>query len=168
MSWSSPVTDCLPGKILCARARSLDSAIRASAGRRGVGKLREALTDIRAGVDSPKETELRLLMLRGGLPEPEINRVITNRFGAPIGLGDMVYPEFRTVVEYDGQHHRTNDLQYEKDSDRIQEITEEDWRVVRVLKDQLRFRPAMVLGRIRTALIHGGWVPESAVSARKR
>lgn len=145
----------------------LRSAVSAFSGRRGVRKLREALCDIRAGVDSPKETEVRLLLVRGGLPEPQINAVIRNRFGAQIAIGDMVYPEFRTLVEYDGQHHRTEDRQYQIDSDRIHELVDEDWRVIRVLKDQLRFRPATVLSRVRSALLRGGWSPETAVCARK-
>jgi hypothetical protein len=149
-------------------ALELRSAVSAFGRRRGVRKLREAVGTIRARVDSPKETELRLLMVRGGLPEPEINVPIINRFGAQIAIGDMVYPQFRTVVEYDGQQHRTDDQQYQTDSDRIQEIIEEDWRIIRILKDQLRYRPAMVLNRIRTALIQGGWTPETAVAARKR
>jgi hypothetical protein len=148
--------------------QELRSAVAAFAGRRGVRKLRAALVDIRAGVDSPKETEVRLLLVRGGLPEPQINGVIRNRYGAQIAIGDMVYPEFRTLVEYDGQQHRTDDRQYQTDSDRVQEIMDENWRVIRVLKDQLRFRPATVLSRVRSALIAGGWSPETAVSAAKR
>ncbi|MHA6694518.1 endonuclease domain-containing protein [Homoserinimonas sp. A520] len=148
--------------------QELRSAVRAFASRRGVRKLREALELIRPRVDSPKETELRLLLVHAGLPEPEINVPIINRFGAQIGIGDMVYSEFRTIVEYDGQQHRTDDQQYETDSDRIYEIIEEGWRIIRVLKGQLRYRPAMVLNRVRTALIHGGWNPETAVLARKR
>lgn len=148
--------------------QELRSAVTAFAGRRGVRRLREAFVDVRPRVDSPKETELRLLLVRGGLPEPQINAIIRNRYGAQIAIGDLVYPEFRTLVEYDGQQHRTDDRQYETDSDRIQEILDENWRVVRVLKDHLRYRPATVLTRVRSALIHGGWVPETAVSAQQR
>ena len=43
------------------------------AGQRGAKKLREALTQVRPRTDSAKETATRLVIVRAGLPEPEVN-----------------------------------------------------------------------------------------------
>lgn len=56
---------------------SRDELVGRSAGlsrRRGIVRAREALPLICAGVDSPMETRLRLLLVRAGLPCPEVNR----------------------------------------------------------------------------------------------
>ena len=45
------------------------------------GLLRRALAEARDGVRSPRETRLRLLLVRAGLPEPEINWVLRDHRG---------------------------------------------------------------------------------------
>ena len=61
-----------------------------------------ALELVRPGSESPKETELRLLLIRGGLPEPELNVDVVGKNGRFIGRGDLVYRRHKVLVEYDG------------------------------------------------------------------
>lgn len=129
------------------------------AGRRGARKLREALDLVRPGVDSPRETALRLLLVRAGLPEPAVNGEIMDRFGVKIASGDLVYRQFRVLVEYDGEQHRSDEKQYHLDVDRLDAIMEENWRVVRINKSHLRFRPATAIRKVETALRDRGWRP---------
>jgi len=129
------------------------------AGRRGARKLREALAAVRPGVDSPKETELRLLLVRARLPEPEVNGEIVDRAGVKIATGDLVYREYRVLVEYDGEQHRSDEDQYHLDVDRLDAIMEAEWRVVRINKSHLRYRPASVIRKVETALRARGWRP---------
>jgi len=129
------------------------------AGRRGARKLREALDWVREGVDSPRETELRLLLGRAGLPEPEVNGEILNRFGVKIASGDLVYRQYLVLVEYDGEQHRTDEEQYHWDVDRLDAVMEEGWRVIRINKSHLRARPATVIRKVETALLARGWHP---------
>ena len=136
----------------------LQEAVACSAGRRGACRLREALEFVREGVDSPKETELRLTIVRLGLPEPEVNAPILNRFGAFIAFGDLVYRTYRVLVEYDGEQHFDDVRQYHRDIDRLDEVMEESWRVIRINKSHLR-RPAVIDCKIRTALLAAGWRP---------
>lgn len=136
----------------------LRAAVAGSTGRRGARRLREALEFVRAGVDSPKETELRLIIVRLGLPEPEVNAPILNRFGAFIAFGDLVYHTYRILVEYDGEQHFDDVRQYHRDIDRLDEVMEEQWRVIRVNKSHLR-RPTLIDYKIRTALLAAGWRP---------
>ncbi len=127
-------------------------------GHRGVRLLRHALASVRAGVDSPMETRIRLIIVAAGLPEPQVNAEILNRYGAFIALGDMVYPEFRVLVEYDGAHHFTNVQQSHHDIERLDAVMEEKWRVIRLNSSHLR-RPDVVVDKVRTALEDAGWLP---------
>lgn len=127
-------------------------------GHRGVRRLREAFASVRPGVDSPQETEVRLIIVGAGLPEPQVNAAIRNSHGAFIALGDLVYPEYRVLVEYDGAHHFAGDEQMYKDIDRLDNVMEEKWRVVRLNKTHLR-RRATVVAKVRTALLAAGWHP---------
>lgn len=44
----------------------------AAVGLPGIGRARRELRAVRDGVDRPKETELRLLVVRLGFPEPQV------------------------------------------------------------------------------------------------
>lgn len=141
-----------------ATVSELVAAVEQSANRTGIARLREALLWIRARTDSARETMLRLLIIRGGLPEPEVNAVITNRYGAKIGHGDLVYEKERVLVEYDGTGHWDNARQFAVDIRRLDEFMEEGWRVIRVDK-ALMAQTATLLGKIHTALEQSDWTP---------
>jgi very-short-patch-repair endonuclease len=126
--------------------------------RRGAEKLREALGRVRDKVESPKETELRLTLIDGGLPEPEINREIRSDSGEFLGRVDLSYPEYKVVVEFDGEQHRQDRYQFDRDIDRIHKLEENGWRVIRIRAALLRSDPMEVVRRVRVALIARGWV----------
>jgi hypothetical protein len=134
----------------------LESALARTPGRRGHKRLVAALRQVRPNTDSARETMLRLPVLRAGFPEPEVNGVIMNSFGARIAHGHLVYRQYRTILEYDGGHHRENERQFNVDIERLDQLMEENWRVIRVNKN-LMTRRATLIGKIETALAQGGW-----------
>lgn len=127
------------------------------AGHRGAQRLREALEWVRPRVDSAKETELRLMLVRAGLPEPEVNGVITDEFGVKVATGDLVFRRYRVLAEYDGGQHRTDEEQYHWDIDRLDAIMALGWRVVRINKSHLRPGSTVPVRRVETALRAAGW-----------
>lgn len=138
----------------------LRSAVDRWAGRRGARRLREALELVRPGTDSLRETPLRLGVIDRGLPEPEVNGVIRDRHGRLVAYGDLVFRAFHVIFEYDGEHHRTDDVQYARDVDRLDDLARLGWRVIRVNK---RHRGRALDERyvsLREALIERGWRPE--------
>lgn len=137
----------------------LQTGVRRYAGRRGHRKLVVALAKVRPRTDSPPETELRLDIVADGLPEPEVNGVILDRFGRQIAIGDLVYRRYRVLVEYDGGQHREDLAQYERDIDRLDDVMREGWRVIRVNKSHRGVRRELILRNIRAALIERGWRP---------
>jgi len=124
---------------------------------RGATSLRWALPRVREGSESRCESLLRLLILEGDLPEPALNMPVTDHNGRTLGRGDMVYVQWRTVVEYDGDQHRTNKRQYERDIHRLESFRNASWNVVQVRDRGLFVRCEETLGRIATALRRGGW-----------
>lgn len=133
----------------------LVSTIDAWGHRPGVINLREALLHLRARTDSARETMLRLIVIRAGFPEPVVNHEIYNRFGALIAHGDLAFPKYRLLLEYDGAVHR-QEHQFHVDIARLDGLMEEGWRVIRVNK-QLMAARATLLGKVRTALEAAGW-----------
>ena len=98
----------------------------------GIRRARRAAAWVRQGAESPMETALRLLLIRAGLPEPELNQELFDNRGRWIGRFDMVYREAQVIVEYDGDQHRLSTAQYEKDISRIDRAHAATWNVVRV------------------------------------
>ncbi|GAA1974566.1 DUF559 domain-containing protein [Microbacterium pumilum] len=150
-----------------ATIEELRLAVERYAGRWGAKRLREAMALVRPRTDSPKETEVRLLLVRAGLPEPTINVPVRDRNGHHIKLGDMVYEEYRVLVEYDGEQHRTDSAQYDKDAADLERASASGWLVIRVRKGQLR-SPYSIVARVRRALHSRGHFPSSPVTDATR
>jgi very-short-patch-repair endonuclease len=80
-----------------------------------------------------------------------VNQPIHDAAGRFLALGDLVYERERIVVEYDGAGHE-KEKQYFKDVDRIDGITAEDWRVIRVNRTHAADHFRAPLDKIRRAL----------------
>nr|BFF10285.1 hypothetical protein GCM10025699_15880 [Microbacterium flavescens] len=124
--------------------------------RRGAVALREAAEFARAGSESPKESELRLLVVRGGSPEPELNWNLTDASSALVARLDLAYPQYRVAVEYDGRHH-AEASQFSRDADRWAAIADHDWILIRAVAHDLADEPRRLLRRIERALRSRGW-----------
>lgn len=133
-------------------------ALARHAGRRGMRMLRAAWNEVRAGADSPRETALRLILVRGGLPEPQVNMIVSQPAAARTIYGDLAYPKYRVLVEYDGEQHRENYEQYESDITRLEILSNDGWKLIRVLKSHLT-NPRAVVRRVEYALRARGWSP---------
>lgn len=102
---------------------------------RGARLLAQALALMKIGVDSPKETELRLMLVTAGLGAPQVGFVIQTRLG-PL-TPDLAYPVRRVLIEYEGDLHRTNRRRWRGDFDRVRAFQEAGWTVIRVNSDDL-------------------------------
>lgn len=118
----------------------------------GAAALRRAVGDVRQGVESRPETHLRLLIARSGLPEPEPGGTVRDSQGAFVARVDLLYRELRVIVEYDGEQHRTDARQYEKDLRRLEHLRALGWTVVVVRSSGLYRHPAETVRRIAAAL----------------
>jgi hypothetical protein len=137
-----------------ATLEQVDAAVERFGSRRGAVRLRAARADLRAGSASRRETRLRLRVLRAGFPEPELN--------APIALGagwtthgDLVFRRYGVVLEYDGEQHRDDDVQFHRDVERLNDLATDGWIVIRVGR-RLPLRRA--LDQLERALRARGWL----------
>jgi very-short-patch-repair endonuclease len=120
-------------------------------GARGIRRLRTALTLVDGGAESPQETRLRLVLIRGGLPRPVTQIVVRDPRRHKNRRIDMGYPEYRVGVEYDGAQHWTNPDQHAEDIERLEFLAAQGWIVVRVSARQLRYDPDSIVRRVRDA-----------------
>lgn len=123
---------------------------------RGVRLARVAAALVRAGVDSPMETRLRLLLVLARLPEPAVNVVALAADGSWLARPDLVFRAERVLVEYDGRHHRDRAGQWERDLRRRERLESHGWRVIVVTAQQLYRDPAGVVRRVAAALRERG------------
>jgi hypothetical protein len=129
----------------------------------GASRARRAARFVRKGVDSPKETQLRMLLVLAGLPEPTVNVIIRNLDGSWRMRFDLSCPGLKLIIEYDGRQHAENNGQWRRDLIRREELDRLGWRLIVVTSDDLHDAPQVVLERVREALIDRG-----AVAIRRR
>lgn len=148
-----------------ATLRSLRAAVDAMRGSSGVRLARRALGYVRAGVDSPMETRLRLLLVLAGLPEPTVNVILRSLSGDWSRRFDLCYEALKLIVEYDGAQHAELD-QRESDIHRREELERLGYRIVTVTSRGIYREPERTLRRVRDALRESGgqaparWKPE--------
>ena len=71
----------------------------------GVERARLAVSLSSDGVESPRETMMRLLWLAAGLPRPACNAVVHRVGGGFLARPDLLDDAVGLVAEYDGEHH---------------------------------------------------------------
>ena len=117
----------------------------------GVRRARRVVKQVRPGVASPMESDLRWWLHRGGLPEAEINADVHDGRGQWLAKGDLVFRKHRVLVEYDGWQHERDARQRQWDHLRREQLEAAGWRVIVVTAIDLE-KPWTVIARIRQAL----------------
>jgi hypothetical protein len=108
---------------------------------------------------SPLETDFRLGASAVGLPEPDLDVEIRDHAGHRLGISDAVYPAYRTVVEVEGDHHRTARSQWNRDIEKYAAYSTEGWEVVRLTAQHIRGPRPEAAGIVRAVLLRRGWRP---------
>ena len=142
----------------------LEARVHGWAGRRGVRRLRQVLALIEDRVDSPMETRLRLLLLRAGLPRPEVNMPVLDGGGGYLHTPDLSWPRWRVAVE--ATTGRTTSRRIRPGAKTMwrrrqdvarKEVLEEHGWILRVMTSfDVLVRPDMAVARVRAALRERG------------
>ena len=141
----------------------------------GVQKARIAAELVRAGSESIQESVTRFHLVANGLPEPAVNLTILSDDGTFLARGDLPYPEFKVLAEYDGWYHERSAQQRQRDILRRELLEAHGWLVV-VLTSRDLVDPRRAVWRVFNALRargyrgptprldprFGRWVPVSA------
>lgn len=133
-----------------ASIQDLDAAIPSK--RKGVVALREALPRVREGAASRPESWLRLTLCDAGLPEPETDVDVYDEAGEFLGCVDLAYRRRKVALEYEGDHHRTDREQWNRDIEKHAALTRAGWWVIRVTAKALYSEPASLIADARAAV----------------
>jgi len=117
----------------------------------GVQRARKVAELVRAGVASPRESDVRWYLHLGGLPAPEVNVDIVDDQGRWLARGDLVYRSQKVLVEYDGWQHERDARQRQWDHLRREHLEAAGWRLVVITAADFE-RPHLIAPRVRQAL----------------
>lgn len=133
-----------------ASPENLALAIERHRGSTGTGKRDIARALLRAPVDSPQETRLRLLIRASGFTEPVV--------GCPVPVigrvlhADLGYPDLKIAIEYQGAYHFGDQVEQGRwDTRRMELMRESGWRVLLVTAYDLA-HPREFLRRLASAI----------------
>ena len=132
-------------------------------------QLRQVLTVMDGGAESPQETRTRLVLLDAGLRKPQTQIEVYDEGGYPFARIDMGYGQFRVGIEYDGAQHWTDPARRAHDVERRIELAHHGWAIIHVTSDMLRNRPWLIVQRVVEALRNAGcpWLDECRVMSRE-
>lgn len=123
------------------------AAVEAQPHKPGILTARELVPLARCGADSPMESESRLMMLDGGLPEPLLQYEIVDRAGICWHV-DFAWPDMRVAVEYDGFDHHSSPEDLRRDRQKRAALQELGWVVISIISDDVRRQPQATVRRI--------------------
>jgi hypothetical protein len=153
------VSTTLKRPVSLATIDELRSAVERGGGRRGIRALRGACARIRTGVESPKETEVRLIVVDAGFPEPVTNYTLRDARQAHVARMDLAFPRYRVGLDYEGDGHRTDRRQFRKDITRGEDVHDLGWRLIRLTDDDLGNGASRLIARLDRQLRARGWRP---------
>ncbi|OBG64936.1 hypothetical protein [Mycobacterium sp. E3339] len=104
-------------------------------GRRRIRRARVALSLVDPGAESPRETWLRLLVIKAGYPRPQTQIPVFGEYGELIAVLDLGWEDAKIALEYEGDHHRTDRRQFNRDIARYEALSDLGWIVIRVTAD---------------------------------
>ena len=102
------------------------------------------------------ETHLRLRLQEWGAPEPELDCDVFDASGRLIGCSEIAYPKIRLALEYEGDHHRTEAPQWNRDIEKYQRYKQNKWEVLRVTGTLLYRRQSTLRSQLFEALARLG------------
>jgi very-short-patch-repair endonuclease len=117
-------------------------------GHRNIRRARNALQLVDSGAESPRETWLRLVLVGAGYPRPQTQIPVYGEYGELVAVLDMGWEHLKIGVEYEGDHHRTDRRQFNRDIARFDALTELGWIIVRVTVEDV---PGGILRRVAAA-----------------
>ncbi len=117
-------------------------------GRRGIRRARMALELVDAGAESPRETWLRLLLIRAGFPQPQTQIPVYDEYGQLAAVADMGWEDIKVAVDYEGEHHRITRAAFNKGIRRHETMTQLGWIDIRITVEDTE---AGILGRVSDA-----------------
>jgi uncharacterized protein DUF559 len=119
------------------------------AGSKGIKQFRRVVDLAEPATESPMESRLRMVLIMGGLPRPEVQVSLHDEHRRFLGRADLYYPAQRLVLEYDGSTHRTSLIE---DNRRQNLLINVGFRILRFTFADVNGTPDAVVSQVRAAL----------------
>ena len=126
---------------------------------RGSRRLRAAVALLQRGAESRPESLLRLQIQQAGLPAPQVNVPVVDRLGRRLFRPDLSWPEYKVLVEYEGDIHRVSREKFRSDITRMERYADEGWHGIRAVAGDVFADPDRFLDRLQRRLIERGLRP---------
>jgi hypothetical protein len=122
---------------------------------RGVARLRAIaqLTTDRA--DSAPESIIRYRILAAGFPPPDVNFEAFDDRNNFIAMPDLAFPGIKVALDYEGDHHRVQREQWERDIRRVPRLQDAGWHHTRISRADLRDSSDFLVRLARTLRTRG-------------
>jgi len=133
---------------------ALESRVAATGRGRGSRKAARALDLLDDGAQSPKESELRLILVAAGFGPFASNLELSDGRGSFVARVDLALPALRIAIEYEGDHHR-DPVQWRKDVARRRRIEALGWIYIAVTQADLT-DPRRLLDDLGSAIVARG------------
>lgn len=146
-----------------ASLEALAELARRHPGRRGRAVRLAALNWICDRSDSPPESVLRVRFIRAGLPHPVVNVDVFDEHGTFVGRPDLAFPDYRELVDYEGDGHRTSRSQWLSDLARVPRFEAIGWHTTRAAGPDLADGSRRLILLVATNLRDKGWRGELTI-----
>ncbi|TQM10863.1 DUF559 domain-containing protein [Pseudonocardia kunmingensis] len=118
---------------------------------RGNTRIAQVLAHANPYSGSPMESRLRLLLVRAGLPRPQVQWVVQDPQARTAMWLDLAYPDALIAIEYEGEEHTSRDGVL-RDIVRYTRLVARGWRIFRYTKYEIRHEPDRIIADITRAL----------------
>ena len=131
----------------------------------GSAFLRVALEEVRAGVRSVPEGDLRALLRRGGLPMPMFNARLYDG-DVLVAVADCWWPDAGVAAEVDSREYHYSAEDWQRTMRRHDELVARGVLLLHFTPKQIRGQPEEVVAQIRAALAAGRKRPRLPLTYR--
>ena len=125
-------------------------------GVRRARQLRQTLSLVDGGAESPYESLTRLLLIQAGFPRPETQILVVDEYGFVVARIDMGWRQYLVGVDFEGAHHWTDPRQRTRDAERYNLLPALGWTDIRVTSGMLHNQLQAFFDRVGVALIARG------------
>ncbi|MET4782082.1 hypothetical protein [Glaciihabitans sp. UYNi722] len=139
-----------------ASPEDLRAAVGRYAGRLGRAELEDALPELSDRSDSPPESKIRFRFGRAGLPDLAVNQEIYSSSGVFLAMPDLAFIRYKMVLDYEGDHHRSDKRQWRKDLKRVPRLEDAGWHSTRISADDI-WDSTELIDRLKRLLRARGW-----------
>lgn len=112
-------------------------------------KFRQIVTLSEPRTESQMESRLRMLLILGGLPRPQVQVDLHDVSGFHIARADLYYPSHRLAIEYDGATHRASLIQ---DDRRQNDLIRANYTLLRFTAPDVLRTPELTVAQVRGLL----------------